>query len=59
MKSPRIAAAVLVLPMLAALAGIVVSLKSVSAINYCLSFTKPVSYTVCEIVVGGLTQYSK
>ncbi len=59
MKSPRIAAAVLVLPMLAALAGIVVSLKSVSVINYCITLTKPVTITVCESVVGGLTQYSR
>ena len=62
MKFPRVAALVLVFPMIAALAGVIVSLKSVMAISYCWTFTTPkpaVDYQLCEVVEGGITQYSR
>ncbi len=59
MKFPRVAALVLVLPMIAALAGVIVSLKSVMAITYCLTITTPVDYQLCEVVEGGIMQYSR
>jgi hypothetical protein len=59
MKFPRVAALVLVFPMIAALAGVIVSLKSVMVISYCLTFTTPVDYQLCEVVEGGITQYSR
>lgn len=59
MKFPRVAALVLVFPMIAALAGVIVSLKSVMVITYCMTFTTPVDYQLCEEVEGGITQYSR
>ncbi len=56
MKFPRVAALVLVFPMIAALAGVIVSLKSVMAISYCVTIA---NYQLCEVVEGGITQYSR
>jgi hypothetical protein len=59
MKSPRVAAFIMAFPIIAALAGVIVSLKSVMVIDYCLSITDPVDFTICETVTGGITQYSR
>jgi hypothetical protein len=59
MKSPRVAALMLIFPMVAALAGIIVSLKSAVVFDLCLEITQPVAFTFCETVTSGLAQYSR
>lgn len=58
MKRPRVAALALVFPIITALAGIVLSLRSVVVFDICFVVPK-YSITWCETVTSGLQQYTR